>query len=276
MSTIYILLPVYNRKEITRQFIECLKKQTFSDYYLILIDDGSTDGTTDMVKEYISPLTVLYGNGNLWWAGCLQKGLDWLKNNAIHDNSLILIINDDVTFPADYLKNAVFIMKQKKGCLVLSQFLSDNNQAIETGIYANWRNFTFETASNKSKINCLSTRGLFIYWKDICTIGNLYPNLLPHYLSDYEYTIRANRKGLICETNSSLLIKPNHETTGLHTINEDSIIKFFNIFFSKKHSNNPIYWTSFVLTACKPIWIIPNLFRIWARACYYIIRSIKL
>ncbi|MCK5537931.1 MAG: glycosyltransferase family 2 protein, partial [Bacteroidales bacterium] len=38
---IYIILPVHNRKKITEKFIKCLVKQTYQDFKLILVDDGS-------------------------------------------------------------------------------------------------------------------------------------------------------------------------------------------------------------------------------------------
>ena len=97
MSKIYILLPVHNRKEITRGFIECLKTQTFQDYHLVLIDDGSNDGTAVMVKEHIPSATVLRGTGDWWWAGSLQQGIEWLRQQKVHDDDAVLMINDDVS-----------------------------------------------------------------------------------------------------------------------------------------------------------------------------------
>ena len=40
---LYILLPVHNRREITRDFIDYLEAQTWQNYHLVLIDDESTD-----------------------------------------------------------------------------------------------------------------------------------------------------------------------------------------------------------------------------------------
>ena len=57
MTFCYILLPVHNRREITQKFIECLKSQTYQNYKLVLIDDGSSDGTAAMVQSQISDLT---------------------------------------------------------------------------------------------------------------------------------------------------------------------------------------------------------------------------
>lgn len=60
---IYILLPVHNRCELTRHFIECLKSQTYQNFHLVLIDDGSTDGTSEMVLSNLDTVTVVRGNG---------------------------------------------------------------------------------------------------------------------------------------------------------------------------------------------------------------------
>ncbi len=98
MSKIYILLPVHNRLEITRRFVHCLESQVYKNYHLLLIDDGSVDGTSQMVSGIVRTLTVINGTGNLWWAGSLQRGIDWLKRKPADPNDVILMINDDVQF----------------------------------------------------------------------------------------------------------------------------------------------------------------------------------
>jgi glycosyltransferase involved in cell wall biosynthesis len=47
-----VLLPVYNRPELVRQAIDSVLGQTFGGYELIVIDDGSTDGTRDLLRSY--------------------------------------------------------------------------------------------------------------------------------------------------------------------------------------------------------------------------------
>ena len=77
MTKVFILLPVHNRRHITERFIDSLLAQTYNKYQLVLIDDGSTDGTADMVSMKVPPdkLTILSGNGTWWWAGSLQQGM---------------------------------------------------------------------------------------------------------------------------------------------------------------------------------------------------------
>jgi len=272
---LYVLLPVHNRITITDGFIACLLSQTFKNYHLILIDDGSIDGTSEMVRSKVPNLTIIRGQGDWWWAGSLQQGLNCLKSQQLSNDDLVLFINDDLYFSPDYFALACSVMANKKGVLMLSQFLNiETNKITESGIYADMKNLIFLTADKPENINCLSTRGLFIHWEDIKVIGDFYPKLLPHYLSDYEYTMRAYRKGLLLKTSNKLLIEPNFETTGYHQFDQENFLSFVKKFFSKKAALNPLYWTSFILLASPSLLIkIINILRVWLGALKMILRA---
>jgi GT2 family glycosyltransferase len=275
-SKIYILLPVHNRRSVTAGFVESMRQQTFRDYQLVLIDDGSTDGTAEMVKEAIPSVTVLRGTGDWWWAGSLQRGVDWLKKEKVADDAIVLFINDDVQFEPDYLERAARVMDTKKGALVLSRNRDPKTgEIVETGVTADLRRLTFTIASSADSINCLPTRGLFARWGDIRQIGDFHPRLLPHYLSDYEYTIRAHKLGMQCESSAELVITSNDETTGYREITESSARAALGKLFSKKAPANPVYWTSFIVLAVPPKWVVPGLLRIWAGGAKTIVRTIK-
>lgn len=49
-----IILPTYNRRAFIGQAIESVLAQSFQNFELIIVDDGSTDGTTDFVKPFLS------------------------------------------------------------------------------------------------------------------------------------------------------------------------------------------------------------------------------
>jgi len=271
---IYILVPVHNRKELTRVFVECLQLQTYTDFQLLLIDDGSSDGTAEMVRQYIPNVVVLRGSGNWWWAGSLQQGINWLKSRKLPDDALVLMINDDVQFSSDYLRNAVRVMSEKRNTLVLSRFIEPGNpEIVETGIHADFRRFSFDITKDQGQINCLSTHGLFMHWADIVKTGDFYPRLLPHYSSDWEYTIRAHRKGLKCETSGELLIVPNYETSGTRVIGNLGFFAFLKKYFDRKTLDNPMHWSAFMLLASDLRWLPLNLTRVWVRAVKIIYRA---
>lgn len=250
---VYILLPVHNRREITKGFIDCLSVQTNQDYHLLLIDDGSTDGTEDMVREKIANLTVLKGKGNWWWAGGLQQGINWLKKNNCSNANIVLMINDDVSFDPYFFEKAVSILNNMKKSLLLAQLINKKTgETQESGIKANLPRQQFQVALNPKEINCLSTRGLFLRFSDLLEIGDFYPHILPHYGSDYEFTIRAHRKGFNLCTTPELAICPDANQTGFHEISADNFSDYLSKYFSKKSVRNPFYRSNFIfLTAPK-------------------------
>jgi glycosyltransferase involved in cell wall biosynthesis len=57
-----VLLPVYNRASSVARAIESVLAQTYAPVELIVIDDGSTDGTRDVLARYASRMTILEQN----------------------------------------------------------------------------------------------------------------------------------------------------------------------------------------------------------------------
>lgn len=264
----YILLPVHNRREITQKFIECLNSQTYQNYKLILIDDGSTDGTAQMVQNQISNqisnLEIITGKGNWWWAGGLQQGINWLKANSLDPNDVILMINDDVFLKPDFLAIAIALLQKMPNTLLQAQGYSlQTDDCLDIGLNVNFNIFTFNEAKSSPEINCLSTRGLFMRWQDLQKTGDFHPKLLPHYLSDYEFTMRSHRKGLTLSTHPELKLWLNEETTGFHPNGKFHFTSILKRYFSRRSSSNKIDWTMFVLLTCPKDKILINLGRVW-------------
>ena len=260
---IYILLPVHNRREITRRFIDFLNVQTHQNFHLVLIDDGSCDGTADMVRENIAALTVIKGTGDWWWAGSLQQGLMWLIGQGLPPSTLILIINDDTLIEANFLDMAVSIIGRRKRTLLLAQcFSHQNGRLMDAGVHVDWRRWSHVQAETVSSINCLSTRGLFLHVEDFIEIGGFYPHLLPHYLSDYEFTIRAHRVGMDLITDPRLKLWLDEETTGCHKIVSGPFLAKMRELFSNRSVFNPINNLAYVVLACPWPWIPINMARV--------------
>jgi glycosyltransferase involved in cell wall biosynthesis len=52
MPKISVIIPTYNRRELVREAIASVMAQSYSDFELIVVDDGSGDGTAEVVSEF--------------------------------------------------------------------------------------------------------------------------------------------------------------------------------------------------------------------------------
>lgn len=274
---LHILLPVHNRRATTVRFVATLAEQTWRGFHLLLIDDGSTDGTADAVKKLWPATTTLCGSGNWWWAGALDEGCRHLKRSGIANDDVLLLINDDVEIDADFLARAMTEIRPLRNTLVLArQVDAVTGHEIDNGggVRADLARLRFTAARNPQEINCLPTRGLFLRWGDMCRIGGFRPKWLPHYMSDYEFTLRAVRQGLHLRVARNAVLRVHTEQTGhsLEKLFHQRRFDRFRFLFSRRYKDNPVTWSIFVWLAVHParrpfLWL-----KIWV---FFLITTIR-
>ena len=263
MSKVHVILPVHNRVNITRYCVESLHSQINREMInLILIDDGCIDETVSMVCGFFPNTTVIQGDGNLWWGGALQKGYEWLRDQSFDPHDYVLILNDDTTFSKDFLKKGFSCLREKT-LLLARAFDLETKKEIDRGIRINWLNFSFNDVSETEKPNCLSTRGLLMNYSDFLSVGGFRPDKLPHYCSDYEFTVRAFKKGLVLESHESFSLYVDESTTGVHYITTKNPIDYVKNLMTTKSAKNPMMLSRFVLMCAPKIMIPFSLARIW-------------
>jgi glycosyltransferase involved in cell wall biosynthesis len=52
MPKVSVLMPVYNGEKYVKQAIDSVLSQTYSDFELIVVDDGSTDNSAEIIKTF--------------------------------------------------------------------------------------------------------------------------------------------------------------------------------------------------------------------------------
>jgi GT2 family glycosyltransferase len=265
---VHILLPVHNRREITVRMAEALRGQTRQDFQLVLVDDGSTDGTADAVLAVLPNAVVIRGDGNWWWAGCLHQACAWLAAKGVPDEAVICFLNDDVDIAPDFLALAVEELAASPDTLLLARQRDASGRGESPGgggVHADLWRLRFNPESNPSVINCLPTRGLFLRWGDLVRTGGFHPRLLPHYLSDYEFTLRAHRRGLLLRVAEKAVLSPQADQTGWSRA--DLFLRpcrqRFAMLFSRRFKENPLPRSAFVWLAV-PFWLKPWVgLRVW-------------
>lgn len=91
-----IIMTVYNRKEKTMACLESISKQRdIPSFDVYICDDGSTDGTALDVKKKYNNVTIVKGDGGLFWTRGMAKAM---KAAVDCGYDYYLMVNDDVVF----------------------------------------------------------------------------------------------------------------------------------------------------------------------------------
>lgn len=252
---LYVVTAIHNRKEITEKFVSRLLKQN-EIIHLVVVDDGSTDHTADMIRTYLPDSTIIRGNGNLWWGGSMKVAHKWISSHAC-EGDIIWVVNDDTDFPDDYCKSAMAVMESYNNIILTGYAVEElNSWQIDGSIIFDEVNFTFALNKGSGKYgNCASTRSLFIRAKDYIHGTAWYPFLLPHYGSDYAWTIDLCRKqNLSVYCTDKVKYVANQNTTGYHGHKNRTVRQIL----SKRSDVNPFYKITFAVI------ISPNRYKLKA------------
>ncbi len=112
MSKITILLATYNGELYISQMIESIVKQTFTDWTLILSDDGSTDRTVEILDDYAKkyPENIIhYRSGKKF--GCAQKHFMHLLS-IFHNTPYIMFCDQDDVWHSDKIDLTMSLMNK--------------------------------------------------------------------------------------------------------------------------------------------------------------------
>ena len=102
--SVAVIMTCHNRRDVTIACLERLYQQE-GDFEVYLVDDGSSDGTSDTVRQKFSQVKLYPGDGNLFWAGgmrmafgkALQENYDyyvWLNDDTLlYPNALSKLLN---------------------------------------------------------------------------------------------------------------------------------------------------------------------------------------
>jgi glycosyltransferase involved in cell wall biosynthesis len=114
MPKVTVLMPVYNGDRYLREAINSILTQTFQDFEFLIINDGSTDSTRELICSYNDPRIRLIDNEhNLGLTRSLNKGLKLAEGEFIARQD-----GDDVSEPERLAKQIAFLKTHPEVALV--------------------------------------------------------------------------------------------------------------------------------------------------------------
>lgn len=139
MCTISVVMPCFNAAATVGRAVRSIQQQTFTDWRLIVVDDGSTDDSADIVESMAAKDTRIHliRSPHLGVVGASQRGLD-----AVHSEFIARMDADDVSLPdrlAIQLEALQFDQTLDAiSCLV--RFAGDPNTAGGYAHHVEWTN----------------------------------------------------------------------------------------------------------------------------------------
>ena len=126
MSNITIVVPVFNGGSTIAKSLKSIQKQTYRDFEVLVVDDGSTDNTESEVKK-ISMLDDRYK-----YIYQENQGVSAARNRGIElcVSKYITFVDDDDYLEANHLTNLLFPYRDKNIDLVVSGLIYENNEKV--------------------------------------------------------------------------------------------------------------------------------------------------
>ena len=123
-----VIMPAYNRETYIRESIDSVLAQSFTDFELIVVDDGSTDATAAIVESYTDRRIRLIRQSNGGVSVARNTGLE-----AARGRFITFLDSDDLYYP-DFLNTLFRLIRSTKTDMVFCDF-SESYQAEDMKIF---------------------------------------------------------------------------------------------------------------------------------------------
>lgn len=277
-NKIYIVLPVFNRLKYTKTCLSSIQKQTYKNFELILVNDGSTDGTFEYVSKKYPATKIIQGDGSWWWTRSMYEGVKYALKRA-KPGDYVLELNNDLIFEKRYFKELIQFAAKHPKSLVGSICVTAQNpkKVVEAGIRIDWPTGVvygvaptisqdlqyFQNMSFIDKLDALPGKGTLVPIEVFVKAGNFDYKNFPHYIADYEFSARAKRKGYKLLVDTKAVARHFWKATGFSiksSTKKLSFIQAFDFLLGRKSMNNIVDWFRFVETSCPPKYRLVNYY----------------
>jgi len=103
--TVSVLMPVFNGEQFLRPAMNSILNQTFTDFEFIIVDDGSTDHSREILNSYTdSRVRLICNESNIGLTDSLNRGLE-----AASGNYIARMDQDDISLPERLAKQVAFM-----------------------------------------------------------------------------------------------------------------------------------------------------------------------
>lgn len=189
-----IVTPIHNAKQATDRYLASVEQLSYPDLITIVVDDGSTDGSAEMIAQRYPDVVVIPADGSLWWAAASNLGArEALRRGA----RFIFTCNNDVILDPDVITSSVECALAAGDALVGAVVLYE--EARDRVWFAGARldpktadvEHDTEPLSGPMDTRVLTGMGMLIPADVFVELDGFDQSAFPHYLADCDFSLRA-------------------------------------------------------------------------------------
>lgn len=253
MKKLSIIIPTFNRKLYLNNLLNQISNIADSNFnlYIVVVVDGSTDGTVEMLSKYFPSVHIVNGTGDWWYTKSINEGFAYIKKLNI---DYVLTLNDDILLKKNFFQvlNKTIDQAPKNSIIgALSLTKSNPEKILSAGVkkIILWRYKLlpyYKLFTNKDDVPLLKGihhsmvlpgRGMLIPY-EVLNILKGFDGLFSQYHSDFDFCLRAKKKGYKIFISWELIVYSFIEETGEGTSYLKTSFKSFLNSFFRKHSRN--------------------------------------
>lgn len=129
---ISIVIPVYNAEKYLSRCLESILSQTYKNIEVIIVNDGSTDKSQQIIKTYQkkSKKVRVFNQGNVGVSKARNLGIKYCKGDYI------LFLDSDDWIDEDYIEKSIDFLKDNKVDLLLLPYIREyKNKSVKNYIF---------------------------------------------------------------------------------------------------------------------------------------------
>jgi GT2 family glycosyltransferase len=196
-DSLTVAMTCHNRRQLTLRAIGQVMRQGVSD--IVVVDDGSTDGTADAVADAFPGVRLLHGDGELYWAG----GMALATHSILMSSEAVLWLNDDVSLDTNALDRLLAASQLVgKFAIVVGALRGTDyqDQVTYSGLNraASWRRLNFRPVTPGAVPLAVDTfnGNLVLVPAGVIDLVGPIDRSLRHRMADLDYGLRAKAKGV--------------------------------------------------------------------------------
>ena len=192
-----IIIPNYNGLRFMKDCLNSLAKQTYKDYKLLIVDNGSSDGSKEYFRE--NNIDFIDLDTNLGFAGGCNEAL------KLVDTKYVILLNNDTEVFCDYVEKLVQAIKKDEKIFSVSPLMINAHKkdiVDDAGDGLCLLGFAYQIGVGEKIINYTKSKEVFtacagaaIYRMDILREIGFFDEMHFAYLEDIDLGFRARLKG---------------------------------------------------------------------------------